>query len=69
MEFAIASLKPYRAADRRGQGVGGIAPGPEVLGALEIFVGPQSYLWVKYFGAKGKIFVFLGKVPKFGMKN
>jgi hypothetical protein len=30
---------------------------------------PQSFFWVKYFRAKGKIFVFLGKVPKFGMKN
>jgi hypothetical protein len=34
-----------------------------------IFVGPQTFFGMKYFRAKGKIFVFLGKVPKFGIKN
>jgi hypothetical protein len=29
----------------------------------------QSFFWVKYFRAKGKIFVFLCEEPKFGMKN
>ena len=44
-----------RAAERGGRG-GQIAPGPEVLGGpWKFFVGPQSFLWVKYFRAKDKI--------------
>ena len=53
----------------RREGGGGIAPGPQVLGRLEFFVGPQSFFWKKYFRAKGKIFGFFGKVTKFGLKN
>jgi hypothetical protein len=55
-----------RAAER---GAGGDCPGPQVLGApRNCLVGPQSFFWVKYFRAKGKIFVFFSKVPKFGIK-
>ena len=40
----------------RREGGGQIAPGPEVLGGpWNFFVGPQSFLWVKYFRAKDKI--------------
>ena len=53
------------------RGRGEIAPGPQNRGPLENFCWPDQslFFWVKYFRAKGKIFVFLVKVPKFGMKN
>jgi hypothetical protein len=40
-------------------GGGGNCPGPPGSGSpYKFFVGPQSFFWVKYFRAKGKIFVF-----------
>jgi hypothetical protein len=48
-----------RAAER-GAGGGGNCPGaPGSEGPKKFFVGAQSFFWVKYFCAKGKIF-FLG---------
>jgi hypothetical protein len=53
----------------RREGGGQIAPGPEVLGAPEqFFVGPQSFLCVKYFHAKDKISVFLAKYRNLAWK-
>ena len=55
---------------RGGGGQGGILPrAPIARGPKKFVVGPLSFFWVKYFRAKGKIFVFWGKVPKFGREN
>ena len=52
----------YRAAERGGAGGGGNCPGPPGSGGPQnFFVGPQSFFGVKYFRAKGKIFVFFGQ--------
>jgi hypothetical protein len=44
---------------RQEGGGGQIAPGSG--GPQNFFVGPQSFFGVKYFRAKGKIFVFFGQ--------
>ena len=51
-----------RAAERGGQeGGGSNCPEPPGSGApYKLFVGPQSFFWVKYFRAKGMIFGFWG---------
>jgi hypothetical protein len=55
------------AAERGGQGGGGIAPGPQV--PLEIFCWAPVIFLEEIFQRKGQDICFLGKVMKFGMKN
>jgi hypothetical protein len=55
----------HKAAEMGAGRGGGIAPGPHVLGAPGNFLlGPSHFFLVKYFCAKGKIFVFSGQITE-----
>ena len=48
---------------------GGAVCRPAEGGGLEIFCGAPVIFWAIYFCFSGEIFLFLGKVPKFGMEK